>query len=51
MADYQKMYYILCDSVSKALDVLPETEENRPGREMLQKALYEAEERYIETAE
>ncbi len=51
MADYQKMYYILCDSASKALETLPETEENRVGRELLQKALYEAEELYIETAE
>lgn len=51
MADYQKMYYILCDSASKALETLPEMEENRVGRELLQKALYEAEELYIETAE
>ena len=28
MADYAKMYYILCAAASEALDALPETTEN-----------------------
>ena len=51
MPDYQKAYHILCAAASVALDMLPQTEENAAGREMLQKALYEAEEVYIETAD
>ena len=51
MPDYQKAYHILCAAASAALDALPQTEENTAGREMLQKALYEAEEVYIETAD
>ena len=51
MPDYQKAYHILCAAASMALDALPQTEENAAGREMLQKALYEAEEVYIETAD
>ena len=47
MANYQKMYYILCDSASKALDALPDTPETRPARLLLQEALDEAEELYI----
>ena len=47
MPDYGKMYAILCAAASEALDTLPETEENRAGREILQAALDEAEEIYI----
>lgn len=47
MADYQKMYHILCDAASRALDALPQTEENEPARTLLQQALDEAEELYI----
>ncbi len=50
MADYRKMYAILCAAGSEALDLLPATAENRAGREKLQKALYEAEEVYIDSA-
>ena len=49
MADYQKMYYILCRAMDKALDVLPDGGEE--ARQVLQQAMYEAEERYIETSE
>lgn len=49
MADYKKMYYILCDAASRALDALPEDPEAAAAA--LQKALDEAEEKYIETAE
>lgn len=50
MNDYKKMYCVLCGAVSQALDCLPETENNREGRELLQNALYEAEEIYMEEA-
>ena len=48
MADYQKMYYILCRAVDKALDVLPGAGEQ--ARQILQRAMEEAEEKYIDTA-
>ena len=47
MPDYKKMYALLCAAASEALDLLPETEETRPGRDALQTALLEAEEMYI----
>ena len=49
MADYRKMYYILCRAMDKALDVLPAGAKD--ARQIMQEALYEAEEKYIETAE
>ena len=49
MTDYQKMYYILCRAVDKALDILPE--EALEVRRVLQLALDQAEEKYIDTAE
>ena len=47
MPDYEKMYALLCTAASEALDLLPETEETRAGRDMLQDALLRAEEMYI----
>ena len=47
MPDYKKMYALLCAAASEALDLLPETEETRPGRDALQSALLQAEEMYI----
>ena len=47
MADYAKMYYILCKAASEALDRLPDIEENREARKLLTEALLEAEEVYI----
>lgn len=44
---YAKMYAIICHTISEALDALPESVENAPGRHILQTALYEAEELYI----
>ncbi len=44
---YQKMYAILCAAASDALDLLPDREENRAGRETLQRALLAAEELYL----
>ncbi len=49
MADYQKMYYILCRAVDKALDALPP--QAAEARQILQQALEQAEEKYIDTAE
>ena len=49
MADYQKMYYILCRAASEALDALPPVAPE--VRQILQRALDQAEEIYIETAE
>ena len=51
MTDYKKMYYILCDAASRALDALPQPEDPKAAAAALQKALDEAEEKYIETAE
>ena len=51
MTDYRKMYYTLCAATSTALDLLPENEETWQGRDVLQKALDEAEEIYITTDE
>ena len=47
MPDYKKMYALVCGAASDALDLLPETEENQPGREALQTALLQAEELYV----
>ena len=47
MADYKRMYAILCAAASEALDLLPELPENAAGLELLQRALLEAEEVYI----
>ena len=47
MPDYEKMYAILCGASSDALDALPDTEENAPGRALLQEALDRAEELYV----
>lgn len=44
MADYQKMYYIICAAASKAIDAPPEE-----AKRILQTALYEAEDLYIRT--
>ena len=46
MANYQKMYYILCTAASEAIDAPSEQ-----ARQILRKALEEAEEIYIQTAE
>ena len=44
MADYQKMYYLICSAASKAIDAPPEE-----AKRLLRAALYEAEEIYIRT--
>ena len=47
MPDYQQMYYIMCAAASKALDALPGN--GAAAAEVLQKAMEEAEEIYIQT--
>ena len=44
MANYKKMYSILCGAVSEAIDATPER-----AKELLQEALFEAEDIYIQT--
>ena len=51
MPDYKTMYHILCAAASAALDELPDGPENAAGRDILQNALNEAEDIYIETAD
>ncbi len=51
MANYQKMYAILCGAVANALERLPFTAENVPARWTLERAMQQAEEIYIRTAE
>lgn len=51
MTKYQQMYYILCAAVSKTLDCLPQIEKNEEARQLLQTALDEAEELYIQSAD
>lgn len=46
MADYQKMYYLLCSAASRAIDAPPEE-----ARLLLQNALHQAEELFIRTCE
>ena len=46
MADYQKMYCLMCRAASKAIDAAPED-----AKQILQTALNEAEDIYIQTCE
>ena len=45
MIDYPKMYYLICNAASKAIDAPPEE-----AKQLLQTALYEAEDIYIRTS-
>lgn len=47
MADWKKMYSILCGGISDALELLPEIKENRMVRGILIAALNDAEEVYV----
>ena len=46
MADYKKMYYLIFSAVSEAIDAPP-----HKAKQLLQNALYEAEDLYISTCE
>ena len=45
---YDKKYYLLCDAASKPIDLLPQTPDTKDVRELLQNALYQAEELYVD---
>ncbi len=47
MADFKRMYAVLCAAASEALDRLPDTPEKAEGRALLQEALLAAEELYV----
>ena len=49
MADYRKMYYVLCKAIDDVIDPLENIPLARPYVQKLQKALLEAEEIYITT--
>ena len=49
MADYRKMYYVLCKVIDDVIDPLDRIPLAKPYAEQLQKALLEAEEIYINT--
>ena len=49
MADYRKMYYVLCKAIDDVIDPLEGIPLARPYAQKLQKALLEAEEIYINT--
>ena len=49
MADYRKMYTVLCKAIDDVIDPLDQIPLAKPYAEQLQKALLEAEEIYINT--
>ena len=51
MADYKKMYTLLCSAIDSVLDGLQEIPLARPYVYTLSEALLKAEDIYIETAE
>ena len=51
MPDYKTMYHVLCAAASEALDELPDEPANAAGRVILQNALNEAEDIYIDTSD
>ena len=50
MADYRKMYYVLCRAIDDVIDPLERIPLAVPYVQQLKKALLEAEEIYINTA-
>lgn len=51
MADYKKMYAILCGAIDDVLDDLNKIPPARPSADKLQKALLDAEEMYVSSEE
>jgi hypothetical protein len=47
--NWKKMYAILCGSISDALDAMPKSMEVQSARHVLQSALDQAEELYLQT--
>ncbi len=50
MADYRKMYYLLCKAIDDVIDPLERIPLAAPYAQQLQRVLLEAEEIYISTA-
>lgn len=50
MADYQKMYAVLCIAIDREIDALQKIPLAKPSAERLTAALQEAEELYINTS-
>ena len=50
MADYRKMYALLCAAIDDVIDPLSEIPRAKPHVERLQAALLRAEELYIDTS-
>ena len=50
MADYRKMYHVLCRAIDDVIDPLERIPFTTPYTKQLKKALLEAEEIYITTA-
>lgn len=51
MIDYSKLYAILCGAISDALNTLPPLPENAQGIYILQSAILDTENRYIESSD
>lgn len=49
LADYQKMYAVLCGAVDEVIDPLGKIPEARPFVRVLQSALHETERLYVDT--
>ena len=49
MADYERMYHIVCAAMDRALGMLEGKAEAAEARQIMQAALLEAEEVYIQT--
>ena len=49
MADYQRMYAMLCSAVAAVIPALEEIPAAKPSMRILQQALLNAEELYIQT--
>lgn len=51
MADYRRMYLLLCKAVDEAITMLEQTPQAGPVAQHLKRALLQAEEIYIATCE
>lgn len=51
MSDYQKMYYLLVHGITDALEMIPAQPDTLEASYILRRALTDAEDIYIETAD
>ena len=49
MTDYERIYHIVCAAMDRALDMLEDKANVEQARQVMQAALLEAEELYIQT--